>query len=41
VGGTGRGADTAALIQAANAQNYFDLRILELLCMPSTLATTR
>jgi hypothetical protein len=38
VGGTGRGADTAALILAANSQDYFELRILELLCMPSTLS---
>jgi hypothetical protein len=38
VGGTGRGADTAALILAANSQDYFELRILELLCMASTLS---
>ncbi|MHB1318361.1 MAG: pyruvate kinase alpha/beta domain-containing protein [Anaerolineae bacterium] len=35
IGGSGRGADTAALILAANAQDFFDLRVLELLCMPS------
>lgn len=37
IGGTGRGADTAALILAANAQDFFDLRVLELLCMPSRI----
>lgn len=39
IGGTGRGADTAALILAANAQDFFDLRVLELLCMPSRIPT--
>ena len=34
VGGTGRGVDTAAVILAANAQDFFDLRVLELLCKP-------
>jgi uncharacterized protein len=34
IGGTGRGADTAALILAANAQDFFDLRVLEILCKP-------
>ena len=34
VGGTGRGADTAAVILAANAQDLFDLRVLEILCKP-------
>ena len=38
LGGTGRGADTAAVLLAANAQDFFDLRVLELLCMPSTIA---
>jgi len=37
IGGTGRGADTAAVILAANAQDFFDLRVLELLCMPSAM----
>jgi hypothetical protein len=34
VGGTGHGADTAAVIRAANAQDLFDLRVLEILCKP-------
>lgn len=34
IGGTGRGADTAAVIRAANAQDLFDLRVLEVLCKP-------
>jgi hypothetical protein len=34
VGGTGRGADTAILLRAANAQNFFDLKIMEILAKP-------
>jgi uncharacterized protein len=34
IGGTGQGADTAALILAANTQDFFDLRVLELICKP-------
>jgi len=34
VGGSASGADTAALIRAANAQDLFDLRVLEVLCKP-------
>ncbi|NIM89715.1 MAG: hypothetical protein GTO17_02070 [Candidatus Aminicenantes bacterium] len=34
VGGTGRGADTAILLQPAHAQNFFDLRIMEILAKP-------
>lgn len=34
IGGTGRGADTAAVILAANAQDFFDLRVLEIVCKP-------
>ena len=34
VGGTGRGADTALVLRVANAQDFFDLRILELVCKP-------
>lgn len=37
IAGTGRGADTAAVILSANAQDFFDLRVLELLCMPSIM----
>jgi uncharacterized protein len=34
IGGSGRGADTAAVILSANAQDFFDLRVLEILCKP-------
>jgi uncharacterized protein len=35
VAGTGRGADTAAVLKPANAQAFFDLQFLEIICMPS------
>ena len=35
VAGTGRGADTAAILKPTNAQTFFDLRFLEIICMPS------
>lgn len=34
IGGTGEGADTAILLQPAHAQNFFDLRIGEILAKP-------
>lgn len=34
LGGTGQGVDTAVLLQPAHAQNFFDLRILEILAKP-------
>ena len=34
VGGTDRGADTAILLRPANAQNFFDIRIMEILAKP-------
>ncbi len=34
IGGTGRGADTAVVLKPANAQAFFDLRVLEILCKP-------
>jgi uncharacterized protein len=34
IGGTGKGADTALVLLPANAQSFFDLRVLELLCKP-------
>ena len=37
IAGTGRGADTAVLLMPANAQTFFDLRFLEVLCMPSSV----
>jgi hypothetical protein len=35
VGGTGRGADTAWVIKPAHTQNFFDMKIKELLCKPA------
>jgi hypothetical protein len=35
VGGTGRGADTALGMLPTNAQTFFDLRVVEFLCLPS------
>lgn len=34
VGGTGRGADTALVLNPVNAQNFFDLKIKEVVCKP-------
>jgi len=34
IGGTGEGADTALLLKPANAQAFFDLRVLEVLVRP-------
>jgi hypothetical protein len=34
IGGTGRGADTAVVVLPSNAQTFFDLRIMEVLCKP-------
>lgn len=34
VGGTGEGADTAVLLKPANAQTFFDLRVMEILAKP-------
>ncbi len=34
IGGTGHGADTALLLLPANAQDLFDLRVLEVICKP-------
>lgn len=35
IAGTGHGADTAAVLRPANAQNFFDLRVNEILCKPA------
>jgi len=34
IGGTGEGADTVILLQPAHAQNFFDLKIVEILAKP-------
>jgi len=35
VAGTGRGADTAVVLRPANAQAFFDLKFMEIICMPA------
>jgi uncharacterized protein len=35
IGGTGRGADTAVVLQPSNAQTFFDLKIHEIICRPA------
>jgi hypothetical protein len=35
IAGTGRGADIAVVMRPANAQNFFDLKVIEILCLPS------
>jgi len=34
IGGTGRGADTAVVLQPANLRDFFDLKVKEILCKP-------
>ncbi|NOR53086.1 MAG: hypothetical protein GQ536_03240 [Candidatus Aminicenantes bacterium] len=34
IGGTSRGTDTAILLRPAHAQNFFDLRVMEILAKP-------
>jgi hypothetical protein len=34
IAGSGRGADTALVLRPANAQTFFDMRIMEILCKP-------
>jgi hypothetical protein len=35
VGGTGRGADTALVLRPAHMNTFFDLRVREVLCLPT------
>jgi hypothetical protein len=35
IAGSGRGADTAVVLLPTNAQTFFDLKILEIVCLPS------
>jgi len=37
IAGTGRGADTAVVLQPVNAQDFFDLKIMEIVCLPLPL----
>jgi len=34
IAGTGKGADSAAVVVPANAQDFFDLRVHEIICKP-------
>jgi len=34
IGGTGKGADTALVLKPANVQNFFDLKVREIICKP-------
>ena len=34
IGGSGSGADTAMVLKPAHAQNYLDLKVLEIICKP-------
>lgn len=34
IGGTGRGADTSAVINPAHSNNFFDLEVREIICKP-------
>jgi hypothetical protein len=34
IGGTGRGADTAVVLQPSNAHRFFNLRVKEIICKP-------
>jgi hypothetical protein len=34
IGGSGRGADTALVLTPSNVQNFFDLKIREIICKP-------
>lgn len=35
IAGSGRGADTAMIMKPANAQDFFNLKVIEIVCMPS------
>lgn len=37
IAGTGRGADTAVLLLPSHAQDFFGLKILEIVCMPAPM----
>jgi hypothetical protein len=37
IGGTGSGADTAVVLTPANAQDFFDLKVHEVICKPRNI----
>jgi hypothetical protein len=34
IGGSGRGADTAVVLRPVNSNDFFDLKVKEILCKP-------
>jgi hypothetical protein len=34
IGGTSRGADTAVVLRPVNSEDFFDLKVREILCKP-------
>jgi len=34
IGGSGHGADTALVLQPANVQDFFDVKVREIICKP-------
>ena len=34
IGGSGRGADTAVVLKPVNSNDFFDLKVKEILCKP-------
>jgi uncharacterized protein len=34
IGGTGKGADTAVVLQPTNTQRFFDMKVKEIICKP-------
>ena len=34
IGGTGQGADTAVVLRPVNSEDFFDLKVKEILCKP-------
>jgi len=34
IGGTGRGADAALVLKPANVQDFFDVKVHEIICKP-------
>jgi hypothetical protein len=37
IGGTGKGADTALVLQPANSSRFFDLKVKEIICKPALI----
>lgn len=38
IGGTGQGADTAVLLRPVHAQNFFDMKVIEIFAKPSLIS---